>query len=171
MEIRSEAFVPFPRAAVFVAYRDRLGETVKHLPNIRAIRVLSREEAGGKTLLVNEWVGGGDIPAVARRVLSESMMKWNDHAAWDEAAHEVAWRTEVTAFSGALRSSGTNRFVEADGGTRLEVRGDLTLDAAKIPGIPRLLERSVGAALEKFFLSQVTLNNVAIAAALTKLLG
>ena len=98
MELFTDAVIAFPRAQVFVAYRDRLAETTQHLPNIRAIDVKSREERDGEVRLVNEWTGGGDIPKVARAFLSPDMLKWTDHATWKEATFEVAWRTDVHAF-------------------------------------------------------------------------
>jgi hypothetical protein len=171
MLLSTDVVIPFPRAVVFSAYRDRLPDTVQHLPNIRSIRVLSREDAVGKVLLVNEWTGGGDIPAAARAIIKESMLRWNDHAAWDEQAFEVTWRTEVHAFAGAVKSGGKNRFVEVPEGTRLEVRGELTVDGSKLPGVPRLLEKSVAAVVEKFFVGQVSVNSAAMAKAITKILG
>ncbi len=171
MELFTDAVIAFPRDQVFVAYRDRLAETTQHLPNIRAIDVKSREEREGEVRLVNEWTGGGDIPKVARAFLSPDMLKWTDHATWKEATFEVAWRTDVHAFPNAVTSSGTNRFFEANGGTRLEIRGDFTIDAAKIPGVPRILAKSVGPAIEKFFVNQIQLNSVAVAKAIGKLLA
>ncbi|HVY48770.1 MAG TPA: DUF2505 family protein [Minicystis sp.] len=172
MDLRADASVSFPLDVVFVAYRDRLVETTEHLPNIRAIKVLSREERGPDVALVNEWTGGGDIPSVARAFLSESMLKWTDHALWKAASHEVDWRTEVHAFPGAVSSSGTNRFFDAgSGATRIEIRGDFVVDAAKVPGVPRLLARSVGPAIEKFFVHQIQLNAIAVAKAVGKLIA
>src|SRR6185503_5973377 len=133
MEIRADVTLPFPLERVWLAYPDRMSELTPYLPNIRKIVVKSREDRDGEVHLVNEWEGGGDIPKVARAVLSESMLRWTDHAVWKEASHTVEWRNDVHAFPGAVKSSGKNRFVELpDGGTRLEIRGDLTCDSAKI---------------------------------------
>jgi hypothetical protein len=171
MELFTDAVIPFPRDQVFVAYRDKLVQTTAHLPNIRAIEVKSREERDGKVMLVNEWTGGGDIPSVARAFLSGDMLKWTDHATWDSETFEVHWRTEIHAFPSAVMSTGKNRFYVAGEGTRLEIRGDFTVDAAKIPGVPRILARSVGPAIEKFFVNQIQLNSVAVAKAIGKLMA
>ena len=45
------------------------------------------------------------------------------------------------------------------------------IDAAKIPGVPRILAKSVGPAIEKFFVNQIQLNSVAVAKAIGKLLA
>lgn len=164
MEIRADVDLPFPRPLVYATYRDRLAELTDHLPNIRSIRVLSREEAPGEVRLVNEWRAGGEIPKVARAFVSESMLSWTDYATWREATHTVAWRTEVHVFPGAVKSAGENRFVELpDGGTRLEFRGDLTCDASQVPGVPRLVAKSIGSTVEKVLAGHISVNLVAVA--------
>jgi hypothetical protein len=170
MEIRVDVVLPFPRERVFAAYRDRQAELLDFLPNIRTIKPISREDRDGEAHLVNEWTGGGDIPAAARSVLNESMLQWIDHATWRPASWVCAWRTEVRAFPGAFASSGTNRFLEAGGGTRIEFRGDLTCDATKIPGVPRLLAKTIGGTVEKLFVGKVTENLQAVGKGLEKLL-
>jgi len=171
MEIRADVTLPFPLDQVFAAYRDRMPELTEYLPNIRKIEVLERQDKVGEVYLVNAWEGGGDIPKVARAVLSESMLRWTDYATWKEGTHSVEWRTEVHAFPGAVKSSGTNRFVAAGGGTRLEIRGDLTCDSARIPGVPRFFARTVNAAAEKLLVGQVSVNLVEVGKGVGKLLA
>jgi hypothetical protein len=172
MEIRTDVTLPFPRERVFATYRDRLPELLQYLPNIRGLEVKGREERDGEVRLVNAWTGGGEIPSVARSVLRESMLTWTDHAAWRSADHVCAWRTEVHAFPGALQSSGTNRFVELpDGRSRIEFRGELTCDASRIPGVPRLLARSINGTVEKLFVGKIVENLVAVGEGIGKLLS
>jgi hypothetical protein len=170
MQIKAEITLPYPRERVFAVYRDNLAELAAELPNIRSVVVVSREERGDAVELVNKWTGGDDIPAVARSVLSESMLTWTDHATWRSDTFTVAWRTEVHAFPGAIQSSGENRYVEAPGGMRLELRGDLTCDAAKIPGVPRLLARTVSSAVEKMLVGSIEKNLAEVGKGLGKLL-
>lgn len=171
MDIRADVTIPFPRPQVFEAYRDRLPELTQFLPNIRDIRVIRREERGDEIDLVNEWTGGGDIPAAARAVLKESMLRWTDHATWRGAGFLVAWRTEVHAFPGAVMSSGENRFLDAPDGTLLTIRGSLVCDASKVPGVPRLLARSVSGAVERVLVGQVQVNLIEVAKGVGKLLA
>ncbi|MFO0758365.1 MAG: hypothetical protein U0359_17875 [Byssovorax sp.] len=172
MEIRTDVTLPFPRDQVFVAYRDHLVELAAFLPNIRSITVKSRDESPGEVRLVNAWVGGGDIPKVARAFLSESMLAWLDHATWKDDGHRVVWRTEVGVLPGALKSSGENRFLALpDGGTRIEFRGDLTCDTAKVPGVPRLLAGSLNGTIEKIFVGKVEDNLLAIGKGLQQFLA
>ena len=170
MEIKTDVPLSFPRARIFRTYRDRLEEVAPHLPNIRSIKVTSREDRPGETVLVNEWVGGGDIPAVARAVVRESMLSWTDHATWKEGTFTVEWRTVVHAFPGALESSGVNRFIETPTGAIIEFRGSLVCDASKVPGVPKLMARTINGTLEKLFVGKIAENLVAVGRGVGKLL-
>ncbi len=170
MLLVADALIPHPRPRVFATYRDHLADLVDYLPNIRKIEVRSRTDRDGEVDLINEWTGGGDIPSVARSVMNESMVRWTDHATWFEKDFRVAWRTEIHAFPGAIRTSGTNRFVELPEGTRLEVRGDFVCDATKVPGVPRLLAGTVGGTIEKFMVAQIAKNAVEIARGVAKMI-
>lgn len=171
MEIVADAVIPYSRPLVFATYRDNLPELVRYLPNIREIKVLARNDRGSEIDLVNEWKGGGDIPAVARSVLHESMLMWTDHATWFEHDFRVEWRTDVHAFPGAVKSEGTNRFVEVPEGTRLSIRGSFTCDASKVPGVPRLLAKTVGGTIEKVMVGQIAKNAIEIARGVAKMIG
>ncbi len=172
VEIREDVVLPFDRRRVFAAYRDRLVELVPHLPNIQSITVTSRVDRGTDTDFVNEWVGGGDIPKVVRSVIKESMLRWTDFATWHEDDFTVSWRTEVHAFPGAVSSAGKNRYVALpEGSTRIELRGDLTIDAKKVPAVPRFLERTVAEAAEKMIVGQVKTNLVAVARGVERILA
>jgi hypothetical protein len=171
MEIVADTVLPFPRPLVFATYRDRLPDLVRYLPNIREIKVRSRADRGPEVDLVNDWKGGGDIPAVARSVLSESMLSWTDHATWFEADFRVDWRTDVHAFPGAVKSAGTNRFVEVPEGTRFSLRGTFTCDASKVPGVPRLLAKAASGTIEKMMVSQIAKNTIEIARGVAKMLA
>ena len=173
MEIKTDVTLPFPRERVFATYRDRLPELLVYLPNIRKLTVEKREErAGEEVYLVNEWHGGGEIPAVARSFLRESMLSWTDHATWKKAEWLCAWSTDVHAFPGAFQSSGHNRFVEtpilvggdprAPRGTRIEFRGQLACDASKVPGVPRLVARTLNGTVEKLFVGKIGENLVGV---------
>ena len=158
MKIACDAVIHFPREKVWATYRDRLAELLPYLPNIRGIEVKERKEEGRVVKLVNVWRGGGEAPAIARAFLSESALSWTDRATWREDAWECDWQTETHAFTDAVKSAGVNRFLEVPGGTRLEIRGDLTIDAAKIKGVPRLLAGKVGSTVEEFLVKTISRN-------------
>jgi len=159
MELRTEATIDHPRDAVFRVYRDELVDLVPFLPNVRGIEVKRREEKGDVVELVNVWHGGGDVPAAVRAVLSESVLSWTDYARWIESEHACEWRSESHSFREAVDSRGKNRFVEAGPGrTVVRIEGRIDVDAAKIPGVPRLVAGRVGKLIESFLVKQVADN-------------
>ena len=161
MELRADAHIPFPREVVFAAYRDELSHVLKYLPNVRGIEIKSRKEDGPRIELVNVWHGGGEIPAAARAVLSESMLSWTDYATWDTDKMRCDWRIETHAFTEAVHCSGFNVFLEdGPGKTLLEIRGKLEIDAKKIRGVPGFVAGRVGKTIEDFLGNKIQPNLV-----------
>lgn len=169
MDLSAVATLPFPRPVVFAAYRDELVALVDYLPNVRKIEVLSRVEHDGVVELHNVWHGGGDIPAAARAFLSEAMLSWDDYARWDARKWSCAWRIKTRSFTEAVRCDGENRFVETDdGGTRLEIHGTLTIDGAKVTGVPRFLAGKVAGTVESVLAEKIRPNLLETASSLRK---
>jgi len=171
VEIRNDTVLSHPRERVYLTYRDRLPELIALLPNVEYVRVLDRREDGETVFLLNEWKAKGEVPDVAQRWIKPEMLRWKDHATWRGARWEVDWRLEMAFLQDRVRVSGTNRFVElGPARTRLELRGDLAIDAAGLPGIPRLLAGKVGGIVERFVLALVQPNLVKTAEALQRFL-
>ncbi len=171
MELRADAHIPFERPIVFAAYRDKLVEMLPYLPNVRGIEVRKREEQGKVTKLLNFWKGGGDIPAAARAFVSEAMLSWLDTATWNEEDFTCDWKIEPQAFTEAITCIGKNRFFEEDGGkTKLEIRGELSIDPKKLKGVPGFLSGKVAKAVEELLISKIRPNLVSTADGLTKYL-
>lgn len=171
MQLEADAVLPFPRDLVFEAYRESLPELVEYLPNIRRIEVKERKEEGALVELVNEWHGGGEIPSAARMVLSDAMMSWTDYATWNGQEYTCAWRIETHSFTEAVSCSGKNRFIElSDSETRLEIRGSLEIDPAKVKGVPALLRGKVAKTVEDFLGKKITPNLIEVSDGLTRYL-
>ncbi|MEZ4219787.1 MAG: SRPBCC family protein [Polyangiaceae bacterium] len=170
MQLSADATLPFDRELVFRSYRDDLERLVDYLPNVRAIKVKSRDVGDGTVSFINEWHGGGEIPAAARVVLSESMLGWTDYATWNESDFSCEWRIETRSFTEAVRCQGRNRFLEVEGGTRLEIRGELEIDATKIKGVPRLLQGRVKQTVEDFLVKKITPNLLSVSDGLQRYL-
>jgi|HubBroStandDraft_4_1064222.scaffolds.fasta_scaffold373779_1 hypothetical protein len=168
MDLRADARIPFPRETVFAAYRDDVVELVPYLTNVQAIEIKSRKDDGDLVEFVNEWRGGGEIPAAVRAFLSESMLSWTDYATWNAKSLSCDWRIETHAFTEAVRAVGHNRFLE-DGvnQTALEIRGTFEVDAKKIRGVPRFLAGTVGRTVEDFMVGKIQSNLVETAKSLT----
>jgi hypothetical protein len=170
MELSAETRIPFPRPLVFAAYRDKLSELVEFLPNIRRIEVTGRKDDGPVVELTNVWHGGGDVPAVARAFLSESMLAWTDTVRWDETQFVAEWHVKTHAFPEAVTSRGRNVFVEDGDQTIFRLRGDLSIDPAKLKGVPRLLAGGVAKAVEELLAKKIGPNTIEVAHGVAKYL-
>jgi hypothetical protein len=150
MIIFTDVQIPFPRSLVYATYRDKLVELLPYMPNVRDIKVKSCYEEDGQFYSVNEWHGGGEIPAVARAVLSEEMLSWTEYNTWNEPEFTLLWRIETHAFTEAVHCAGKNRFLESGENTVIESRGELTIDPKQIKGFPGFLTSKVARIVEDF---------------------
>ena len=159
MKLEAVADIPFAREQVYAVYRDRLPQLVPYLPNIREIVQKSRTEEGHLVKVLNLWKGGGEIPAAARSVVSEKLLEWDDDATWDNHAFTCEWRIVTPHFKDAVYAAGNNTF-EALGPdrTRLTIRGELTIDGARVPGVPKFLAKTVAPVVEKFLIAAIKPN-------------
>lgn len=161
MQFRSESTIRFPRARVYAAYRDHLAEIADYIPDIREIIVRRRTDAPGGVSLHNEWVADREIPAYARPFVTPDQLRWDDYAEWRDERFVVEWRIETRTFREAVSCRGTNTFLAANEGatevTRVVLAGDLSLDLARIRGVPRLLTR-LAPQVESFVVSLITPN-------------
>lgn len=158
MIIAASIYLPFPRPLVYATYRDKLVELVPFLPDVRQIEIKSRREDSGCIYFTNIWHGGGEIPALARAILSESMLSWTDYATWRDSEFTAEWRIEPHAFTEAVYCAGKNQFLADGSGTRIESSGELTIDPKKITGVPSFLAGKVGQTVEEFLSQKIEPN-------------
>ena len=158
MIISANIYIPFPRPLVYTTYRDKLIELVPYLPNVRQIEVKSCREEDGLTHFVNEWHGGGEIPVLARAILSEAMLSWTDYATWNNFDFTTEWQIKTHVFTEAAHCVGKNCFLESGSGTQVVCRGQLTIDPKQITGVPQFLAGRVGQTVEDFLISRVEPN-------------
>ncbi len=164
MKLEVSAEIPFPRMQVFTIYRDKLPGLVKYLPNVRSITQVSRAEEGTTIKMLNRWQGGGDIPAVVRKFLSEDLLQWDDHATWHTDKITCDWRTIVPSFKDAVDCAGSNRYDELGPNlTRLTIAGHLNVDAKKVKGVPGFLAGTIGPAIEAFLVNSIKPNLISVA--------
>jgi hypothetical protein len=166
MKLEADARIPFPRTLVFSTYRDRLPQLVPHLPNIKEIAVLEREErpggTEGVTRMLNLWKASAEIPKVAQAVIKPEALAWKDHARWNQNEWTCDWRVETQMFTENVRCGGRNHFVEQGESTILEIRGELEIDLAGIRGVPKFLAGTIAPVVEKFIVALLTPNLVSV---------
>ena len=135
MNIHSESVLSFPLDKVYQTYRDRLPEIAAYMPDVKEIRVLSRDDVAGGVKIHNRWFASAKLPSVAEKVIKPEWMQWDDYATWDDAQRHVDWHLEIPALGDQVRCSGRNSFWEADG-TLVRLTGDLQINLQKLPGMP-----------------------------------
>ena len=169
MRIEADSIVPFARARTYAAYRDELSHLVRYLPNVRGLDVEERDAADGVVRLRNVWRGGGEIPVALRPIVDGEMLSWTDHATWTASDWRCEWHIETHLLSEAVRCHGTTEFIELSGErTRLEIRGELTIDLSRLRVVPTFLAGSLGRKVEQFLVRQITPNLTGVSDALTK---
>lgn len=163
----------YPLAQVFAAYRDEMETLPPYLENIESIQVTQRREPEPDVVeQVARWqaVEKGNLPRLARPFVSPDILVWIDHATWREAAHTCDWWFEFPALPAGIACEGHNWFeAQGDDACLMVLTGRLTIDLAKIRGVPRLA-RGLGPRIEKFVLERIKPNLETTTLALEKLL-
>ncbi len=164
MEFEYPEHISHPVDDVYSLLKDRLPELIPQLPGVDSIEELSRETDGSLTRITNLWQGNSkSAPPIVRPFVTRKMTAWHDHAVWDDDKHLVTWRFETLHFDTLYDCSGVNYLIpepNVDGtkGTRVRITGDLRVYPARVPGVPKLLARSVGPKAEAFLIDMVTPN-------------
>ena len=160
-KLQTNDTIDFPREEVFTTFRDELLEFVDDLADIEAIEVKSRERVDDNTVeIVNLWEARDtEVPTMARKFIKPEMLQWHDYATWKQDEWVCEWRMEVGFLEDAIDCTGETRYLEnGDQSTRIQIRGDLDVDASQIPGVPSLVAGKVGDAVENFVVKLIEPN-------------
>ena len=158
MRIQSESLIHHPLDVVYDAYRNRLSEVAKYIPDIREIRVHSVAENDGGAEIHNEWISDTEMPRGVNKIIRPEHLRWDDFATWDDSNHWVDWRIKTRVFTDSVSCSGRNRFVAEGDKTRVILDGDLQINISKIPGVPSVIGRRLTPKVEGFIVKLVTPN-------------
>lgn len=158
MKIHSVSMIHHPRELVYSAYRDRLAEIAAYIPDVREISVQSREESDGVVSLHNVWKAQREVPTALKVVLKPEALEWDDYATWDQDSFVCEWEIKTRVFREKVSCRGRNTFTVEGGRTKVHLTGDLVIDMASVPGVPRILARRLGPQVEKFIVSLITPN-------------
>jgi len=158
MKIHSVSMIHHSREAVFRAYRDRLSEICAYIPDVREIAVQSRKDSGSVIELHNVWKAQREVPTALKIALKPESLEWDDYARWDEAAFVCDWEIKTRVFREKVSCKGRNTFTVQGDLTKVHLTGDLEIDMAKVPGVPRILAKRLGPKVEKFIVSLITPN-------------
>jgi hypothetical protein len=158
MIISVNTLIPFPRSLVYATYRDKVVELLPYLPNVVSVSVKSTHQEGNLTYYVNQWHGGGDIPAALRSILGDNLLSWDEYNTWNELDLSQKWHIKTHAFTESVSCQGTTQFSEDGNSTFVQTRGELTIDPKQIKGFPSFLVGGVAHMLEDFLGSKISPN-------------
>lgn len=158
MLINATVFVPFPLALVYSTYRDCLPELVKPMSSVKQVLLKSRQEVNGAMQQAYEWHGKSEIPGMLKAFLSEDLLVWTDFATWKESEHVTNWQIRPQAFQEAITWAGKDRYLAEGQGTRIESRGELSIDPKQLKGVPGFLAEQVSRMGEEMLVKQAEPN-------------
>lgn len=158
MLISADILIPFSSALVFSTYRDKLEELVPYLQNVKQVELKSRRDEGNLTYLVNEWQGGGEIPAIVRPLLADSVLRWTEFITWDQTQLTASWSIKSHIFSEAVECVGRNQFIDQEHATLVQSRGNIKIDPQQIKGTPSFIAHSLAKVVEDFLAHKIEPN-------------
>jgi hypothetical protein len=158
MQINSESQIAHPLNDVYAAYRDDLPYIASFIPDIKEIRVLSREPSDLGVKLHNLWVADRELPRMLKGVLKPEMMQWDDYADWNDGEHYVAWKLVIPAFKNQVRCEGRNSFYADGDRTRVVLTGNLEIKLESLPGVPKFMAKKLAPKIEEFIVKLITPN-------------
>jgi len=172
MIIQGNEKLTHPAQLVFETMRDRTPDLVAILPNIEGVEVLSREEQPPLVKLYNRWQGAqSDVPAVVRPFVKKELISWFDRAAWNEETLSCQWEIEAVVGRDCFSCKGHTVITpQGDDRSEFELKGELTIDPDRVPGVPRFLARKLRGPLERFIAKAISPNLTSIASAVQKYL-
>ena len=173
MKLHTESIVTHPIEKVWETMRDRLPELTPFLSGAESIEVAEREELGpGKVRMLNLWQGNKSVaPKAVRPFLTKGLLRWKDHAEWDDQTRQVKWRFETFHFDKLFECQGENLFETTDEGhTKITIAGNLDIYAERMPGVPKFLARKLKPQIENFISKLVGSNLADLANGLQKFL-
>jgi len=157
MKINSESRISHPLSEVYAVYRDRLSEVAAFIPDIKEIRVESRERTDSGVKLHNRWIADREIPRMVQSFVKPHMLHWNDYAEWNDASTHCNWTLQIPAFPDNVSAAGRTALFADGSSTRVVLTGTLEINP-NFPALPKLVARRLAPQLEKFIVMLITPN-------------
>jgi len=110
--------------------------------------------------LLNLWQGNArQAPTAVRPFMTRDLVRWKDHAVWNDQENRVEWRFEAFHLDRLFDARGANAFSAVDdGSTRVDISGTLEVYPERVPGVPRLVARRIAPRVESFVIGLITPN-------------
>jgi hypothetical protein len=142
------------------------------LPHVRHIRELSREAGDAGPARVN-YVWGIDhvvVPAVARPFLRDLLDEVRSDTHWHHPRRQVEFLFYTEGLKELFSCRGHFLLDQHDEGTRMQIIGELDVTPHELPGVPKLLSRSIMPAVERVVRDTISPSLEALPGALDQLI-
>lgn len=134
---------------VFERYLNHpeLIEMCAAIPAFRSRELVEEQDlGGGKKRWRFKVVAGGDIPATARKVLTEEMLTWYEDTRFEPSEHTIHFTIEPIKWAGKFDCHGTWRLIPRGEGTHRVIEGTLSIP---LPLVGRVAESVIVNELKK----------------------
>lgn len=149
MKLESSDIIEQPADKVYCTVRDHLTEIAPFLPNVEKITMESSDTIEDGKKVLNRWYANVPVPGLLKKVLNPEMFSWLDRADWNDGQMTVEYVLESTFGQDLFDARGKNTFIDlGDGRTELKLECDIEIYPEKVPGVPKLLAKKVGPAIE-----------------------
>lgn len=171
IELRFEQVIPIARVLAWQSFHEDIEHLVPWLPNIEHIRVLDQYPMdAGQSCLEHAWgLDQAVVPAVAKPFIGDILKELRSSTVWHHDHHHVDFRFFLDTMRELVECDGS--FVlEADGEhTRITITARLDVYPHLLPGVPRLVARSVQPAVKRVLEETISPTLEALPDALTRL--
>ena len=127
-------------------------DLIKMLDNMPAFRsrdlVSKTDNSDGSTTWRFKVVAGGDLPASARKVVSEDMLTWHEDTKFVPKEHTIYWTITPLTQKAAdmLESKGIWKLIPDGKGTKRLIEGSISV---KVPFVGKVVEQFLASELKK----------------------
>lgn len=151
MELHFERVIPVPRDAAWRVFHDNIEALAPWLPHVEHIRVLGRQAAGERqSRFEHAWgLDQAVIPGVARPFLGDLLRELRSSTCWHHDHHQVEFEFFLDTIEGLVECDGRFVLQSDEGGTRITITAKLEVYPHVLPGVPKLLSKTVRPAVKR----------------------
>ncbi len=150
MKLEHTDIIDAPTKEIYCLVRDQLPEIAQYLPSVREIKTVERQKLTDNThKVINHWFAKAELPSLVSKFISEDFLSWKDIATWSDDKMCVHYKLESFVANDLFTATGANFFKDVNGKTELTITCDVTIHPDKIPGVPRIMVRTVLPTIEK----------------------
>ena len=150
MKLSHSDNIPAHAEEVFNIVKNDLPSLVPYLPSVKKIVLLEHKSLkNNKEKIINHWFADIEMPKLLAKFISNDLLSWKDTATWDQQAMKVKYHLESFVANDLFTAKGCNEFkVVDDDNMELVVTCEVTLNPDQIPGVPKLMKKTLAPLIE-----------------------